>query len=47
MGGPIDTRRNANEVTEFATKHSVSWFETWVIDQVPLRYPGRGRRDPS
>ena len=44
MGGPIDTRRGQTQVTEFATGHSVSWFETFLTDEVPARYPGRGRR---
>ena len=44
MGGPIDTRCSPTKVTEFATAHSVSWFETYLTDEVPARYPGRGRR---
>jgi poly(3-hydroxybutyrate) depolymerase len=44
MGGPIDTRRSSTKVTEFATAHSTSWFETYLTDEVPARYPGRGRR---
>jgi len=44
MGGPIDTRRNPTKVNDFACGHSTSWFETYLIDEVPARYPGRGRR---
>jgi poly(3-hydroxybutyrate) depolymerase len=44
MGGPIDTRRSSTQVTQFATAHSVAWFETYLTDEVPARYPGRGRR---
>jgi poly(3-hydroxybutyrate) depolymerase len=44
MGGPIDTRRSPTRVNEFATEHSPSWFETYLTDEVPARYPGRGRR---
>jgi poly(3-hydroxybutyrate) depolymerase len=44
MGGPIDTRRNPTAVNDFATGHSLSWFETYLTDRVPVRYPGRGRR---
>jgi polyhydroxyalkanoate depolymerase len=44
MGGPIDTRRNPTQVNEFATSHSLDWFERNVIGTVPLRYPGAFRR---
>ncbi len=44
MGGPIDTRRSPTKVDEFATGHSVAWFETYLIDEVPSQYPGHGRR---
>jgi poly(3-hydroxybutyrate) depolymerase len=44
FGGPIDTRRNPTKVDSFAADHSVSWFETYLIDEVPPRYPGHGRR---
>src|SRR6185437_13883764 len=44
MGGPIDTRRSPTKVDDFATGHSVSWFETYLIDEVPPQYPGHGRR---
>jgi poly(3-hydroxybutyrate) depolymerase len=44
MGGPIDTRVGPNRVTDFAMRHSVSWFEVYLTDLVPARYPGWGRR---
>jgi poly(3-hydroxybutyrate) depolymerase len=44
MGGPIDSRRNPTMVTQYATGHSLSWFEAYLTDEVPARYPGRGRR---
>jgi poly(3-hydroxybutyrate) depolymerase len=44
MGGPIDTRRSRTAVTDFATSHPLHWFEAYLTDEVPARYPGRGRR---
>ena len=44
MAGPIDTRINPTKVNEFATAHPISWFEENVIDIVPPRYLGVGRR---
>jgi poly(3-hydroxybutyrate) depolymerase len=44
MGGPIDTRRDPTRVTDFASTHSMAWFETYLTDEVPARYPGHGRR---
>ncbi len=44
MGGPIDTRRAQTEVNRYAKERSLRWFETQVIDRVPLRYPGYMRR---
>jgi len=44
MGGPIDTRQAQTEVNRFAQNHSLRWFETKVIDRVPLKYPGYARR---
>ncbi|MEQ8697912.1 MAG: polyhydroxyalkanoate depolymerase, partial [Bauldia litoralis] len=43
MGGPIDTRINPTEVNKFATAHSLHWFESAVVTQVPYGYPGVGR----
>ena len=44
MGGSIDARRSPTRVNEFATGHSMSWFESNLIHPVPDPYPGRGRR---
>jgi poly(3-hydroxybutyrate) depolymerase len=44
MGGPIDPRRSPTQVNDFATRHSLTWFRTYLTDEVPARYPGRGRR---
>jgi poly(3-hydroxybutyrate) depolymerase len=44
MGGPIDARRNPTQVNDLATTKSLHWFETHLVDDVPARYPGRGRR---
>jgi poly(3-hydroxybutyrate) depolymerase len=44
MGGPIDTRRSPTAVNDFATHRPISWFEAKVIQRVPMRYPGFGRR---
>jgi poly(3-hydroxybutyrate) depolymerase len=44
MGGPIDTRRGPTQVDAFANAHSLNWFETYLTDNVPARYPGHGRR---
>jgi len=44
MGGPIDTRRSPTSVNTFAKRRPISWFETKVIQRVPMRYPGFMRR---
>jgi poly(3-hydroxybutyrate) depolymerase len=44
MGGPIDTRLSPTRVNELATSRSLGWFETYLIQTVPTKYPGRGRR---
>jgi poly(3-hydroxybutyrate) depolymerase len=44
MGGPIDPDANPTEVNRFARAHSLEWFERTVIDMVPARWPGAGRR---
>ncbi|MFC0409336.1 polyhydroxyalkanoate depolymerase [Roseomonas elaeocarpi] len=44
MAGPIDTRVNPTAVNHFATEHSIEWFEQHLIDQVPWRFAGAGRR---
>ena len=44
MAGPIDTRVSPTEVDLYAKAHSLQWFESTVIQRVPLLYPGAGRR---
>ena len=44
MAGPVDTRINPTKVNELATEKPIRWFEQNLIDRVPARYPGRGRR---
>jgi poly(3-hydroxybutyrate) depolymerase len=44
MAGPIDTRINPNRVNTTATTKALSWFERRLIDTVPWRYAGAGRR---
>ncbi|AZL15656.1 polyhydroxyalkanoate depolymerase [Rickettsiales endosymbiont of Stachyamoeba lipophora] len=40
MGGPVDARASATEVTKFAEKREMNWFESNVITRVPINYPG-------
>jgi poly(3-hydroxybutyrate) depolymerase len=44
MGGPIDARRSPTSVNSLATQHSIGWFEANVIYNVPVNYPGAGRK---
>jgi poly(3-hydroxybutyrate) depolymerase len=44
IAGPVDTRVNPSRVNELAEKRPVSFFERWLVDTVPARYPGAGRR---
>jgi poly(3-hydroxybutyrate) depolymerase len=44
MGGPIDPRQSPTQVNRLATTKPYSWFENQLIDTVPARYPGAGRR---
>lgn len=44
MGGPIDTRLNPTMIDRLAATHDIEWFRHTVIDVVPPRYPGAGRR---
>jgi poly(3-hydroxybutyrate) depolymerase len=44
MGGSIDARRSPTAVNDFANSHSLRWFDTNVIHEVPVLYPGHGRR---
>lgn len=40
MGGPIDTRINANAVNRLAVERGIDWFRTHVITKVPFPHPG-------
>jgi poly(3-hydroxybutyrate) depolymerase len=40
MGGPIDTRINANAVDALAVDRGIDWFRTHVISKVPFPNPG-------
>ena len=44
IGGPIDTRKSPTAVNAFATRHPHQWFEDKVIQRVPDKYSGKGRR---
>jgi poly(3-hydroxybutyrate) depolymerase len=44
MGGPIDARQSPTRVNDLATTKSLDWFDRHVIDRVPARYAGSGRR---
>ncbi|MGA7325730.1 MAG: polyhydroxyalkanoate depolymerase [Rhodomicrobium sp.] len=44
MAGPIDTRINPTKVNDLATGKPIQWFEKNLIDRVPPRYLGAGRR---
>jgi len=44
MGGPIDSRKSPTEVNNLATTRPISWFESKVIQRVPVRFPGFMRR---
>jgi poly(3-hydroxybutyrate) depolymerase len=44
MAGPIDTRISPTTVNELALSRPLDWFERRLIDTVPWRYRGAGRR---
>jgi poly(3-hydroxybutyrate) depolymerase len=44
MGGPIDARKSPTAVNNLARTKPYSWFEQNVIQRVPNKYPGYGRR---
>lgn len=44
MGGPVDARRSPTAVNRFAIERPIEWFERNLIQVVPGRYAGRGRR---
>lgn len=44
MAGPIDARQHPTKVNELAESQPIGWFERNLIDRVPWRYQGAGRR---
>lgn len=44
MAGPIDCRISPTAVNELATSKPIEWFERTLIQTVPWRLPGAGRR---
>ena len=44
MAGPVDTRVNPNRINTMAAAKPLSSFERRLIDTVPARYAGAGRR---
>jgi poly(3-hydroxybutyrate) depolymerase len=44
MAGPVDTRINPTKVNELATSKPIEWFANNLIDHVPARFAGAGRR---
>ncbi|WP_043362143.1 polyhydroxyalkanoate depolymerase [Belnapia sp. F-4-1] len=44
MAGPIDTRQHPTEVNRLAKTRPIAWFERRMIDRVPWRHRGAGRR---
>ena len=44
MGGPIDTREAPTTVNDTAMTRPLAWFQQTVITNVPLMYPGAGRK---
>ena len=44
MGGPIDPSKAPTQVNDVATDRPFSWFQKTVIMQVPISFPGAGRK---
>jgi poly(3-hydroxybutyrate) depolymerase len=44
MAGPIDTRINPTKVNELAKSRPIEWFRETLIDTVPWRHRGGGRK---
>ena len=44
MAGPVDTRSSPTAVNKLARSKPIEWFERTLIDRVPWRYRGAGRR---
>jgi poly(3-hydroxybutyrate) depolymerase len=44
MSGPVDSTVSPTEVNELASSQSIEWFDKHLIDTVPWRFAGAGRR---
>ncbi|PHK96105.1 poly(3-hydroxybutyrate) depolymerase [Pseudoroseomonas rhizosphaerae] len=44
MAGPIDTRISPTKVNELAQGNTIEWFEKNLVDTVPWRFQGGGRK---
>ncbi|HWL82627.1 MAG TPA: polyhydroxyalkanoate depolymerase [Roseomonas sp.] len=44
MAGPIDTRVSPTKVNALAQSHDIEWFEKNLVDTVPWRFKGGGRK---
>jgi poly(3-hydroxybutyrate) depolymerase len=44
VAGPNDTRINPTKVDDLAVAVPLAWFESSLIDRVPMRFPGAMRR---
>lgn len=44
LAGPIDTRLSPTEVNRLAQSKPIEWFARHLIAEVPVRYPGAGRK---
>ncbi|MFP3568029.1 polyhydroxyalkanoate depolymerase [Paraburkholderia sp. SIMBA_030] len=44
MGGPVDARRSPTVVNKLATSKPLNWFARTLINTVPSRHAGAGRR---
>jgi poly(3-hydroxybutyrate) depolymerase len=44
MAGPVDCRVSPTRVNDLANERSLAWFEANLVDTVPLRHRGAGRR---
>jgi len=44
MAGPVDVRVNPTKVNQLAETRPIEWFEKSLVDTVPPRFAGAGRR---
>jgi poly(3-hydroxybutyrate) depolymerase len=44
MGGPIDARKNPTSVNDLPRTKPLWWFDRYLLQDVPIVYPGHGRR---